>query len=91
LRRPRDHCFEDWLHLRRRSADDFQDFGSRGLLLERLIELVGALLLGLEQPYVLECDHCLVGELLEQSFVHVRDRPGLGPADHNDTQRVTVA
>src|SRR5438105_512049 len=32
------------------------------------------MLLGREQPYVLACDHCLVGELLEQSFVHARDR-----------------
>ena len=68
-----------------------QHLGGRGLLLQRLGELARALLLGLKQPYVLERDHCLVGELLEQSFVHVRDRPRLGPADHNDTQRVAVA
>jgi hypothetical protein len=34
-----------------------------------------------EQPHVLDRDHCLVGEMLQQSFLGLRHRSGLGPAD----------
>ncbi len=50
---------EHRLHVGRRTADDFQDFGSRGLALQRLLRLV-------EQAHVLDRDHGLVGEGLQQ-------------------------
>ena len=50
---------EHRLHVGRRAADDAQDLGRRGLLLERLLGLV-------EQAHVLDRDHRLVGEGLQQ-------------------------
>src|SRR4029077_12470599 len=46
---------QHWLYVRWRASDDAQDFTGRGLLFQRLLELV-------EQPHVLKCDHGLVGE-----------------------------
>ena len=43
-------------------AYDGEDFGGRRLLLQRLGQLLGARLLGLEQARVLDGDHGLVGE-----------------------------
>ena len=48
--------------IERRAADDVEHVGGGGLLLQRIAQLVGALLLGLEQPHVLDGDHRLVGE-----------------------------
>ena len=44
------------------SCDDAQDLARRGLLLERLGQLAVPRLELLEQPYVLDRDHRLVGE-----------------------------
>ena len=41
------------------SGDDLEDFGRRGLPLQRLLGLV-------EQPHILDGDHGLVGEGLQQ-------------------------
>ena len=50
------------LHVRGRAADDAQDVGSGGLPLERLLGLV-------EQARVLDRDHRLVGERLQQCLL----------------------
>ena len=47
------------LHVGRRTGDDLQDIGGRGLPLQRFLGLV-------EQPDVLDRDHGLVGEGLQQ-------------------------
>ena len=47
------------LHVRRRTGDHLQDVGGRGLPLQRLLRLV-------EQPRILDGDHGLVGEGLQQ-------------------------
>ena len=47
------------MHIRRRTGDDLQDVGRRGLPLQRLLSLV-------EQPRVLYGDHGLIGESLEE-------------------------
>ena len=49
-----------------RAADDLQHLRRCRLLLQRLRELPRALLLRLEQPRVLDGDHRLVGEGLDQ-------------------------
>ena len=57
-----DRCrdgLEHRLHVRRRTGDHLQDVGRRGLPLQRLLRLV-------EQPHVLDGDHGLVGEGLQQ-------------------------
>src|SRR5439155_17606390 len=51
-----------------RTADNAQDLCSRGLAIERLLRL-------LEQPCVLDRDHCLVAERGEQRKLLVRERP----------------
>src|SRR5262245_13381519 len=61
-----DQCIEYFLHVERRPADDLQNIGSGRLLLESLRELALAGLLGLEQARVLDGDHRLVGEGLQQ-------------------------
>ena len=62
------------LHVRRRTGDDLQDLGRRGLPLQRLLRLV-------EQPCVLDRDHSLVGEGLQQLDVMVGERAGLNAGD----------
>ena len=59
----------------RRTADDAQDFGSRGLLLQRLAELARARLHFIEQPHVLDGNHRLVGEGGEQLDLLVGEGP----------------
>ena len=57
---------EHGLKVEGRAADDVEHVAGRGLLLEHLGELVGARLHLLEQPHVLDRDHRLVGEGLDQ-------------------------
>ena len=61
------------LHVGRRAADDAQHLGGRRLPLERLLGLV-------EQAHVLDRDHRLVGEGLEQRDLLVGERPHLAGA-----------
>ena len=72
-RRALGHGVQHRLEIGRRRGDDPQDLGGRGLLLQRLGDLAVALLkLGvallqlLEQPGVLDRDHGLVRERLQQ-------------------------
>jgi hypothetical protein len=71
-----DDYVEDGLDIGGRAADDVEDFGRRRLALERFLRLV-------EQTDVLDRDHRLVGEGLQQVFVPAQDRPGPGPGDGN--------
>ena len=60
------HCLEHRLQIRPASCDDLQHLGGRGLLLQRLAEIVGALAQLVEQPRVLDGDDGLGGEVLHQ-------------------------
>ena len=61
----------------RRGGDDLQDLGGRGLALQRSLRLV-------EQPHVLDRDHRLVGEGLDDLDLPRRKRTRLGaPQDHH--------
>ena len=51
------------------AGDHLQDVGRRGLPLQRLLRLV-------EQPHILDGDHCLVGEGLQQLDVVIGETPG---------------
>ncbi len=44
-----------------------------------------------EQPHVLDRDHRLVGELLQQFLLRLRDGSGLSPTDHDDAKRIALA
>ena len=72
------------LQLKGRAADDAQNLAGRGLPLERLGQLGGACAHFVEQPGVLDRDHRLIGELLQQLFLSLRHGSSLGPADDDD-------
>ena len=68
---------EHRLDVGRRAADDPQDLAGRRLLLERLGEIAVARLELLEQAHVLDGDHRLVGEGLQERDLLVGERPDL--------------
>ena len=57
---------EHRLQIERRTADDLQHIGGRSLLRERLLEVARARLHLVEQPHILDGDHGLVGEGLDE-------------------------
>ena len=60
-----------------RTADDLQHLGGRGLLLQRLGQFARAGPHLIEQPHVLDRDHRLVGERLDQLDLLIRERTDL--------------
>ena len=68
------HGVEHRLEIGRRARDHPQDLGRGRLLLQRLFRLV-------EQPDVLDGDHRLGGEGLQELDLPVGERPYLGPPD----------
>ena len=82
-----DQCIEHRLQIERRPADDFQNFGGRGLLFQRLRKLARALLLGLEQPHVLDRDRRLIGEGRQQRDVLLLEWPHFRATYCNGAER----
>src|SRR5688572_20322854 len=72
---------EHRLHICRRTTDDAQHFGRRGLMLQRLAQFGVTLAEFLEQPYVLDRDHCLRRKGLKQFDLLLRERTDLRPSD----------
>ena len=70
------HGVEHGLDVGRRARDDAQDLACRRLLLQRLGQVAVARLQFLEQADVLDRDHRLVGERLEQRHLPARRRGG---------------
>ena len=70
---------KDRLNIGVGAADDSKDFAGRRLLLQRLRELTVPGLQLPEQAHVLDRDHRLVGERLEEGDLAVRERPRLLP------------
>src|SRR5262249_10298659 len=64
------HRLEHWSHIALRLADHAQDLARGGLLLEALLQLS-------EQPHVLDRDHRLVRQGLQEFNLLVRERKGL--------------
>ena len=62
----RQHRLEHRVQLARRTGNDLQHFGGRGLLRQRLGELGRARLDLVKQAHVLDCDHRLVGKGRDQ-------------------------
>ncbi len=73
----------DGLEVARGTADDAKHLRGRGLPLQRLLGLV-------EQPHVLDRDHGLVGEGLEQVDLALWRLAGLRPVDADDAHRHAV-
>jgi len=62
------------MQVARRTGDHAQHFRGRRLLFQRFRELARALLLGLEQPHVLDRNQRLVGEGGDQLDLFVGER-----------------
>ena len=76
----------------RRAAEmTLQHLGGRGLLLQRLGQIVGALAQLVEQPRVLDGDHGLGGEVLHQLDLLVVERPHLLAIDGDRADNLLVA
>ena len=76
-RRSVDERIEHRLQVEGRAADGLEHVADRGLLLQRFAQLFGACLHLVEQSDVLDRDHGLVGEHLEQADVLFGERAGL--------------
>ena len=71
-------CCSTSFKVERRAADDLEHVGGGGLLLQRFAEVARFRLHLVEQPRILDRDHGLVGEGLEQGELLVRKpEPGL--------------
>ena len=74
-----------------RRGDRAADLAERLQLAHRARQLAGPRLHLVEQAHVLDRDHRLVGELLQQLFLGLRHRSSLGPADDDDAERLALA
>src|SRR5262249_25248283 len=86
-----DDSIKHRLYVRGRTADDAKHFGGRRLMFQGLTEFGVALLDLLEQAHVFNRDHCLVGEGFKESDLFVCERPNLGAADRNSSNRNTFS
>ena len=84
-----DHL-EHRAHHGRRGGDHLQDFGSGGLLLQCLGDLTVALFEFLEQPGILDRDHGLISETLQQVDLSFGVRIDLATGHHQDPQHGIV-
>ena len=80
-------ALEHRLEGRRRTADDLQHLGGGGLLLQRLGQLARARLHLVEQPHVLDRDHRLVGEGLDQLDLLIGERLDLQAISQDDAEQ----
>src|SRR5262245_30270190 len=85
-----DDGVENRLHIRRRAANDTEHLGCCSLMFQGLSQFCVALLDLLEQPHVLDGDHCLIGEGLEKSDLLITESPDLRSANDNSPDRVTL-
>src|SRR5690348_2659237 len=81
LRRALDDRIENRLHICWRAADDAENLGRRGLMLQSFEQFCVALLDFFEQAHVFNGDHGLVRERLEESNLFVRKRPDFHTAN----------
>src|SRR5262245_32076810 len=79
------------LEIESRAADDFEHIGGGGLPLQRVAEFAGTLLHLVEQPHVLNRDHRLVGEGLQELDLSVGEQPGLSAGDRNAPNGTAVS
>src|SRR6266536_3380734 len=85
-----DDGVEDWLHVRRRAADDAKYFGRCCLMLQGFAQFCIALLDLLEQPHVLDGNHGLASESLQEPDLLVREWANFGSANHDSPAGVSL-
>ena len=68
------YCIQDRLNVGWGAGDNLEHLADCSLLLQRFAQLTGAVLLGLEQPDVLDRDHRLIGERRDELYLFVRKR-----------------
>ena len=90
-RRALDDGVEDRLHVRRRAADDAEHLGRRRLMLQGLAQFCIAFLDFLEQPHVLDGDHCLSCKSFKQRDLLFRERTDFSPSDINHSDGFSFA
>src|SRR5215510_2764788 len=78
-----DQCIEHRFQIERRATDDLEHIGSRGLLLQRLAQLV-------EQPSVLDGDDGLSGEILHQLDLPIGERADGLPVNADSADQLIV-
>ena len=71
-------------------ADDLEHISSRGLLLERLGQIVGALAQFVQQPRVLDGDDGLGGEVRKQFALFVGERPHFCAVDEKGADQLVL-
>ena len=91
LHRLAEHRVEDGNEIPGGAADHAQHFGCRGLLLERLRQLLCPCLHLVEQPHVADRDHGLIGEGLQQGDLLVAERMHFGAAKHDRSDALALA
>ena len=74
-----------------RGVDRLADLAERAQLLDRLRKFARARLHLVEQPHVLDRDHCLVGEGCDQLDLLVGERPHLVRAQDQHADRAPLA
>ncbi len=84
------HCLEHRLQLTRRTGDDAQHLGRRGLLLQRLAQIVCALPQLVKQAGILYGDHGLGGEVRNQFNVLFGERLRLLPIDDDIADQLAL-
>src|SRR5262249_58615049 len=82
---------KNWLHVRRRAADDTKHLGRRGLMFQSLAQFRIALLQFFEQPHVLDGNYGLVGKGLKQSDLLVGEWTNLRAANRDSPDGNTFA
>src|SRR5262249_37026216 len=78
---------ENRLHVGRRTADNGENLCCCRLVLQGLAQFCIALLKLFEQPHVLDGDHCLICESLEQLYLLVREWANFHATDRNRSNR----
>src|SRR5262249_18954916 len=86
-----DDGVQDRLHVRGRAADNAEHLSRCRLMLQRLAQFCVALLEFFEEPHVLDGDHGLVGEGLEQGDLFFRERANFQPANQNGPDRSVLS
>src|SRR4029077_13846551 len=77
------HGIQHRLDVCRRAGDNAKNLARRRLLLQRLSEL-------LEQPHVLDCNYCLLGEGLDELDLALCEWPQICSANSNHAKGDTL-
>ncbi len=86
-----DQRIEHRLQVEGRAADDLQHIADRGLVFERLLQVLGALTQFAQQPRVLDRNDRLVGKGPDELDLFFAERLDPVAREHDDADRLTLA